>query len=111
MSILFILCNSNTCTFHFVFSLAVANTELIRFYLIFEPKLRSLLYAIRLWIKQKDLLGKGHRFNTYTLFWMIVCTLQLNNKLLPSVQELVERASKLDISFYWSSSVLFHLLV
>jgi DNA polymerase sigma len=80
--------------FAFLFSLAVANTDLIRYFLVFEPKLRSLLYTIRLWIKQKDLLGKGHRFNTYTLFWMIVCTLQLENQQLPSVQSLAERASK-----------------
>ncbi|CAF0939318.1 unnamed protein product [Rotaria sordida] len=72
--------------------LAVANTDLIRYFLVFEPKLRSLLYTIRLWLKQKDLLGKGHRFNTYTLFWMIVCTLQLDNKQLPNVQTLTERA-------------------
>ena len=81
--------------FTFIFSLAVANTDLIRYFLVLEPKLRSLLYTIRIWIKQKDLLGKGHRFNTYTLFWMIVCTLQLDNNQLPSVQSLADRASKL----------------
>ncbi len=80
--------------FNFIFSLAIANTNLIRYFLVFEPKLRSLLYTIRLWIKQKDLLGKGHRFNTYTLFWMIICTLQLENKQLPSVQSLADSASK-----------------
>jgi DNA polymerase sigma len=85
--------------FVFLFSLAVANTDLIRYFLAFEPKLRSLLHTIRLWIKQKDLLGKGHRFNTYTLFWMIVCTLQLHDKQLPSVQSLAEHASKSN-SFY-----------
>jgi DNA polymerase sigma len=80
--------------FTFIFSLAVANTDLTRYFLALEPKLRSLLYTIRLWIKQKDLLGKGHRFNTYTLFWMIVCMLQLDNQQLPSVQSLADRASK-----------------
>ncbi len=76
------------------FSLAVANTDLIRYFLVYEPKLRSLLHTIRLWIKQKDLLGKGHRFNTYTIFWMIVCMLQVHDKHLPSVQSLVQLASK-----------------
>ncbi|CAF4954227.1 unnamed protein product, partial [Rotaria socialis] len=71
---------------------AVANTDLVRYFLAFEPKLRSLLYTIRLWLKQKDLLGKGHRFNTYTVFWMIVCALQLDNQQLPNVQNLVEHA-------------------
>lgn len=76
-------------------SLAVANTDLIRYFLTMEPKLRPLLQTIRLWAKQKDLLGRGHRFNTYTLFWMIVCALQMHNQHLPSVRSLAERASKL----------------
>lgn len=84
-------------------SLAVANTDLTRYFLVCEPKLRALLYTIRLWIKQKDLLGKGHRFNTYTLFWMIVCTLQLENKQVPSVESLAELASK-------SKKIIFYLI-
>lgn len=71
----------------------MANTELLRYFLAIEPKLRPLLHTIRLWTKQKDLLGKGHKFNTYTLFWMIVCVLQLDNKQLPDVQSINERAS------------------
>ncbi|CAF1396654.1 unnamed protein product [Adineta steineri] len=85
--------------------LAVANTELVRYFLLFEPKLRSLLCTIRLWIKQKDLLGRGHRFNTYTLFWMIVCTLQLDNKQLPSVQSLAERANHKRQYGPWNCSI------
>jgi DNA polymerase sigma len=88
--------------FVFLFSLAVANTDLIRYFLAFEPKLRSLLHTIRLWIKQKDLLGKGHRFNTYTLFWMIVCTLQLHDKQLPRVSRIV--SIQLKFMFFFSSS-------
>ena len=75
-------------------SLAVANTELIRYFLIMEPKLSPLLYTVRSWLKQKDLLGRGHRFNTYTLFWMIVGSMQVNNHQLPSVQSLAESAGK-----------------
>ncbi|CAM4749946.1 unnamed protein product [Rotaria magnacalcarata] len=85
--------------------LAVANTDLIRYFLAFEPKLRSLLYTIRLWLKQKDLLGKGHRFNTYTVFWMIVCTLQLDNQQLPNVQNLAERATRKRQYGPWNCSV------
>ena len=77
-----------------LFSLAVANTDLVRYFLGMEPKLRALLHTIRLWAKQKDLLGRGHRFNTYTLFWMIVCALQMHHQHLPSVQSLTQRASK-----------------
>ena len=79
---------------YFSSSLAVANTDLIRYFLVMEPKLRPLLQTVRLWAKQKDLLGRGHRFNTYTLFWMIVCALQMQNQHLPSVRSLAERASK-----------------
>ena len=75
-----------------IFSLAVANTELIQYLMACEPKLRPLLFAIRLWIKQKDLLGRGHRFNTYTLFWMIVVSMQINQQQLPSIQSLSQRA-------------------
>ncbi|CAF0947367.1 unnamed protein product [Rotaria sp. Silwood1] len=85
--------------------LAVANTELIRYFLVFEPKLRSLLYTIRLWLKQKDLLGKGYRFNTYTIFWMIVCTLQLDNKQLPNVQTLTDCATHKRHYGPWNCSV------
>ena len=74
----------------------MANTALVRYFLAFEPKLRALLHTVRLWMKQKDLLGRGHRFNTYTLFWMIVCALQLEDNQLPSVQSLAARASKSD---------------
>jgi DNA polymerase sigma len=76
-----------------LFSLAVANTELIRYCLVCEPKLSPLLYTIRLWMKQKDLLGRGHRFNTYTLFWMIIFSMQSNaNNQLPSIQSLSNRS-------------------
>ncbi|CAF2465536.1 unnamed protein product [Rotaria sp. Silwood2] len=85
--------------------LAVANTDLIRYFLAFEPKLRPLLYTIRLWLKQKDLLGKGHRFNTYTIFWMIVCTLQLDNQQLPNVQTLTECATHKRQYGPWNCSV------
>ena len=88
-----------------LFSLAVANTDLIRYFLVYQPKLRAMLHAIRLWIKQKDLLGRGHRFNTYTLFWMIVCTLQLQDKQLPSVQSLAQSASKKRQHGPWNCSV------
>ncbi|CAF1170292.1 unnamed protein product [Adineta ricciae] len=85
--------------------LAVANTDLVRYYLIYEPKLRSLLYTIRLWLKQKDLVGKGHRFNTYTLFWMVVCSLQLDNQQLPSVLSLAERAHHKRQHGPWNCSI------
>ncbi|UJR23045.1 hypothetical protein I4U23_026071 [Adineta vaga] len=85
--------------------LATANTDLVRYFLIYEPKLRSLLYTIRLWLKQKDLLGKGHRFNTYTLFWMIVCSLQLDNQQLPSVKSLSERANHKRQHGPWNCSI------
>lgn len=93
------------------FSLAVANTELIRYFLVLEPKLRSLLYTIRVWLKQKDLLGKGHRFNTYTLFWMIVFALQTDNKQLPDVQTLADRASNSKDFLKSSDLVLSFLLI
>ena len=82
----------------FSFSLAVANTELIQYFLSFQPKLRPLLYTIRLWMKQKDLLGRGHRFNTYTLFWMIVVSMQLHHTRLPSVHSLADHAGMKNIS-------------
>ena len=89
----------------FLFSLAVANTDLVRYFLVYQPKLRAVLHTIRLWIKQKDLLGRGHRFNTYTLFWMIVCTLQLQDKQLPSVQSLAQSANKKRQHGPWDCSV------
>ena len=76
----------------------MANTKLVQYFLLIEPKLRPLLYTIRLWMKQKDLLGRGHRFNTYTLFWMVVIAMQLHHTRLPSVQSLADRASKCNIS-------------
>lgn len=76
----------------------MANTELVQYFLLFEPKLRPLLYTIRLWMKQKDLLGRGHRFNTYTLFWLLVVAMQLHHTRLPSVQSLTDRARKMNNS-------------
>ncbi|CAF5217940.1 unnamed protein product, partial [Rotaria magnacalcarata] len=49
--------------------------------------------------------GKGHRFNTYTVFWMIVCTLQLDNQQLPNVQNLAERATRKRQYGPWNCSV------
>jgi len=85
--------------------LAVANTKLIQYFLTLEPKLRSLLYTIRLWLKQKDLLGRGHRFNTYTLFWMIVTHLQIHNQQLPSVRTLADLAHEKKQHGPWNCSV------
>ncbi|CAF1019761.1 unnamed protein product [Didymodactylos carnosus] len=84
--------------------LAICNTELIRLYLELEPNLRLLLYTVRLWTKQKDLFGKGTRFNTYTLFWMLVFVLQQEQRL-PSVSMLVQLSANQRTHGPWNCSV------
>ena len=68
--------------------LAVENTNLIKLLLELEPMLKSLVYVIRYWSKQKGLNGST-KFNSYTLIWMIVFYLQKLNYL-PSIEFLVK---------------------
>ena len=76
-----------------LFSLAYANTKLIQFYMQLEPNLRRIIFTIRYWMKQKNLLASS-KLNSYTVTWLIIFYLQKKHiGYLPTVEFLANMTS------------------
>lgn len=78
------------------FRLALRNTELIRFFVTSDRRIRHLVYVIRCWAKMAGVSGsKGSTLTNYALTLLVIFYLQ-NHKPsgLPTVDELSKQAGE-----------------
>jgi speckle targeted PIP5K1A-regulated poly(A) polymerase len=76
--------------------LALRNTELIRYYVTCDKRIRHLVYVVRCWAKMAGVSGsKGSKLTNYALTLLVIFYLQnLKPSGLPSVDELSRLAGK-----------------
>ncbi|RZF48479.1 hypothetical protein LSTR_LSTR007757 [Laodelphax striatellus] len=92
------------CDVTFLNKLGLKNSEMLKFLLSLDPRIRNLALIVKYWAKVHELSGIGN-FSNYALTFMVVFYLQqLDEPLVPSVYLLQQLADRKEVCENWECS-------
>ncbi|KAG8229890.1 hypothetical protein J437_LFUL009754 [Ladona fulva] len=76
------------CDINFQNPFGIHNSNLIKFFISLEPRLRNILMVLKYWAKTHELSGNGHLTSYAVVMLLFYYLQQLPNPILPTVQKL-----------------------